>query len=185
MTATLIFAGIAFLLLLALIWLAREVQRPKPIHPGGVPPPLEELFPLHCQHFPQIAQALSRSDAEYLRLRVSRASRRRALAERCAVVRRFLLGLREDFRRLDQLGRTIAALSPEVHHVQEAERVRLALRFEFLYRRVQLRLLLGGIPVPLLARVADLVSAQAAQIEAAMSRLEELSAENLRPSFSA
>lgn len=185
MTAALIFAGVALVLMLVLVWLAHEASTPRPVHTVDGKPAIEELFPLHCQHLPQVLQALSKADEEYLRLRVSSASRRRVARERRAVVREFLAGLRQDFRRLDQLGRTVAAFSPEIQQEQETHRMRLALQFEFLCLRVRLRLALGRGPMPLLTRLTGLVGAQAAEIEAAMSRLEELSLSGVRADLSA
>jgi hypothetical protein len=175
MSLTLFFSGVAVLLLLVLLWLARETRRSGTLRAEGTKLALEELFPLHCQHFPQVLQALSSSDAEYLHFRVSCLTRRRVLAERRAVARKFLAGLREDFQRLDQLGRTIAALSPQVEYAGEAGRLRQLLRFELLYRLIQLRLAFGGISVPALRRLADLVGAHAAELGAAMAQLEERS----------
>jgi len=185
MTEMLIFAVVALLLLFALLWLSREIRAPRPIRAGSKQLAIEDLFPLHCRHFPQVMQALSPSDTDYLIARVSSKTRRRVLAERRVVVRQFLGGLREDFRRLDQLGRSIAAYSPEVSHAREAERIWLALRFALLCRRVELRLLFHTVSLPLLKQVADMVGAQAAQLEAAMARLEGLSLSNQRISFSA
>ncbi len=108
------FAGIAVALLLTLVWLLRQPAPESVRKELRSKVEVEELFPLHCRHFPQIRQALSIRDEEFLRGRVSRQGLKKWRAERRAVLRQFLLGLGEDFVRLDRLARTVAALSPEV-----------------------------------------------------------------------
>ena len=183
MTGMLIFAAIAVLLLLVMVWLFREQaptrRRPEP----AAKLPIEELLPLHCRHFPQVRQALSPADQEYLRERASARIRRQVRADRREVTRQFLAGLYEDFVRLDRLGSTVAALSPQVSRKQEAERFWLGLRFRVLHRLALLRLAFGSVSVPQLARLTELVGSLAAQIEAAMGALEEGSATRLRASL--
>ena len=176
-----IFVGVGVLLLLALLWLLlRERPEAGPGSQAQLKLPLEELFPLHCRHFPQLRQALSSADREYLRERASPRIQRKWQAERREVTQRFLAGLREDFLRLDRLGRTVAALAPKVSRKHEAERFWLGLRFRVLYRVVQTRLMLSSVSVPQLARLANLIGSLAAQIEAAMAALEETSMARLR-----
>ncbi len=184
MSGPAIFVGLAVLLLLALLWLLRE-------RPGGWPAArptqrlgIEELFPLHYRYFPQVRQALSPADQEYLRDRASNRIRRQAQAERRKLTRQFLAGLDGDFSRLDRLGRTVAALAPELSQRLEAERFWLGLQFRFLYRVVQVRLMTGSVSITQLARLTDLLGSLAAQIEAAMAALEEASMARLRSSLS-
>jgi len=179
------FVGIAVALLLTLLWLLRQ-PAPKSIQKqlhGKVE--IEELFPLHCRHFPQIRQALSIADEEFLRGRVQRDVLKKWRVERRNVLRQFLLGLGEDFVRLDRLARTVAALSPKVSRSRETERLWLSLRFRVLYRLVNLRLYTGWISLPQLTRLTEMVSSFAAQVEAGMAALEKTSASKLRADFSA
>jgi len=185
MTGIVIFAVIALAAVLLLFWLARERRQPPRTGHESSSPPIEELFPLHCKYLPQIRQALSASDRDYLKQRASSVIRRKSWRERRAVARQFLAGLREDFLKLDRLGRTIAALSPEVSRRLEAERVWLAVRFHALYGIVWLRLGLGGLALPQLAHLADLVGGLAAHLEAAMTALERNAAQRVSSSLSA
>ncbi len=172
MIESLIFAIVALILLLAVVWVAWRPLAAPPAIPGSSLP-MEELFPLHSQHFPQVRQALSRVDEAFLKQRASARIQRRARGERREVTREFLRGLAEDFARLDRLGRTVAALSPVVSRQQEAERLRLGMRFRLLYGLAWLRLGMGGVSVPQLARLTELVGSLAAQIEGAMAALED------------
>lgn len=186
MTLTLFFfAGIAIALLLALLWLLRQPAPKSARKELRGEARIEELFPLHCQHFPQIRQALSTQDEEFLRGRVSREELGKWRAERRAVLQQFLTGLGEDFDRLSQVARTVAALSPEVSRARETEQFWLGLRFRILHRLVSLRLYAGWVSLTQLARLTEMVGSLAARIEAGMAALEETSASKLRGDFSA
>ena len=101
----------------------------------------------HLRYFPQIRQALSAADSQYLMENAPPHVAKQALRERRAVARRFLKGLHEDFSNLARLGRIIAALSPEVSREQETERLILSLKFQILYTLVWLRLSTGNLPL--------------------------------------
>ncbi len=185
MTGVTIFVGLALLLLLALLWLLRERPEARRAPVATTKLPIEELFPLHCRHFPQVRQALSTADQQYLKERASRRIQRQSRSDRLDVARQFLAGLREDFSRLEHLGRAVAALSPAVRRALEAERLWLGIRFRILYQVVWLRLATGGVPLPELERLTQLVGSLAAQIESAMAALEESSVARLRSDLSA
>ena len=180
-----VFAGIAVTLLLLMLWAAHErggSQRPPQV---ALEPPLEEMFAMHSRHFPQIRQALSRVDEEYLRQRGTPKIVRQARTERCRVARQFLAGLEDDFSRLNRLGRTVAALSPEVNRKQEFERVWLWLRFWILCRLVSVSLRTGRVSIPQIAHLTQLVGSLAAEIETAMAGLEAASGKRLGSSLNA
>ncbi len=79
---------------------------------------------------------------------------------------------------------TVAALAPTINRKLEAERFWLGLQFRFLYRVVQVQLMTGSVSITQLARLTHLLGSLAAQIEAAMSALEEASMARLRSSLS-
>lgn len=130
----------------------------------------------HYGYFPQIRQALSAADSEYLRGNAPPRVAKQALRERRAVARGFLKGLREDFSNLAKLGRLIAALSPEVSHKQETERLMLSLKFQVLYSLVWLRLAAGNLPLDQLEDLTGLVGRLATRMDAAMAEISALSA---------
>ncbi len=179
-----IFVILALVLLAVLLWLLLEKPEPRRLPQATPRLAVEELFPLHCRYFPQVRQALSPADREYLRERASLRIRRHAHGERQRVARQFLAGLSEDFSRLDRLGRTVAALSPEVSRKREAERLWLGVRFRVLYRVAQLQLLAGSVSIPQLTQLTDLIGSLASQIEARMAALEEASRTRLRSNLS-
>ena len=131
---------------------------------------------MHYGYFPQIRQALSVADSNYLRETAPSHVAKQALRERRAVARRFLEGLHEDFSNLAKLGRVIAALSPEVSHQQETERLILSLKFQILYSLVWLRLSAGNLPLEQLEHLTGLVGRLATRMDAAMAQISALSA---------
>jgi hypothetical protein len=184
-----LFAVVALLLLAALLWLVREPAAPAlPVSRRTAEAEklqFEELFPLHCRHFPQIQQALSRGDAEFVEQRVGPEELRRWRRERRAVVRRFVAGLAEDYAKLARLARTVALLAPEVSRRRESELFWLGVRFRVLYALVRLRLALGAVPAGELERLADLMGGLARQMEAAIASLGEGSLRQVQSRFTA
>jgi hypothetical protein len=146
----------------------------------GVPPNLSrgmEALPAakHYAYFPQIRQALSPADSEYVLKNAPAEVARQALRERRVVAQHFLEGLHEDFSNLARLGRIIAALSPEVSHQQETERLILSLKFQILYALVCARLAAGNLPLHQFESLAGLVGRLAAQMDTAMAAINALS----------
>jgi hypothetical protein len=133
----------------------------------------------HFAHFPQIRQALSVADSQYLMETAPPHVAKQALRERRAVARRFLRGLHEDFSNLARLGRMIAALSPEVSREQETERLLLSLKFQILYNLVWLRLSTGNLPLQQLEHLTGLVGRLATRMDEAMAKISALSAGHL------
>ncbi|MGB6198976.1 MAG: hypothetical protein WA871_01700 [Candidatus Acidiferrales bacterium] len=133
----------------------------------------EDLAPRHAKYFPLVRRALDGSDLAELGTRVPRAMRGKLRAERRRVARRYLEGLREDFVRLERFGRMVAALSPKVESRQEAERLRLGVRFRLVYELLSLRLAIGQMPVPQFERLTQLVGSLATRLEASMASLIE------------
>jgi len=133
----------------------------------------------HYAYFPQIRQALSLADTRYLLENAPPHVAKQALRERRAVARGFLKGLHEDFSNLAKMGRIIAALSPEVSHEQEAERLILSVKFQILYALVWLRLSTGSLPLVQLEHLTGMVGRLATRMDAAMAEISALSANQI------
>lgn len=173
--------SIVVLLSLALcaILLRLLIPKKKATRPAGAPFSLAEssaiLAAKHYGYFPQIRQALSGADTQYLLASAPAEVAKRALRERRGVARGYLKGLREDFSNLARLGRLIAAMSPEISHEQETERLFLSLKFQLLYTLVWLRFSLGGLPIQQLEHLTGLVGRLATRMDAAMAQISALS----------
>jgi hypothetical protein len=130
----------------------------------------------HYGYFPQIRQALSAKDSQYLLANAPAHIAKQALRERRKVALGFLKGLHEDFANLAQLGRIIAVLSPEVSREQETERLILSLKFQMFYVLVWLRLSTGNLPIEQLDHLTGLVGRLATRMEEAMTQISAISA---------
>lgn len=164
--------------ILAVLWLLLHPRSSSPenVHGRAADFQSGNALPKHYQYFPQIRQALSEADGRYLDEAAPAHVARQARRARRRVARDFLLGLREDYSNLEQLGRMIAAMSPEISHRQEAERFALGLKFQLICWLVRLRLLTGNLPVRQIQYLTGLVGSLAAQMEQAMSEINALSA---------
>jgi hypothetical protein len=180
--------SIALAFVTILLWLMRPSRNSAAIGRSSHPPvdqSLENFVPRHYHFFPQIRQALSSVDEQYLREAAPPHVARQALRERRAVARQFLAGLREDFRKLERLTRVIAALSPVISREQETERFFLGLRFHFLYGLVWMRLSGGRLPLQQIEQLTGLVGRLAVRMEQAMSEVNALSSARLPRGLSA
>jgi hypothetical protein len=166
-----VFTLAAVALLAAIAWL---VGKPLPSEASPeVGEKIEELLPLHSQHFPQVRQALESADFQYVRRKTSRDTEQLWRAERRRILESFLDGLAEDFARLDRFARHVASMSPKFSRREELERIRLSMRFRFNYRIVSIRIAAGNLEsLQQLQRMTELVGNLSARAEAAMARLE-------------
>jgi hypothetical protein len=174
-------ALLLFLLLFRLLKPSGRAARDGASSIGGT---LDDLHLLHCAFSPQILQALSSTDEAYLRERVPAKVAERARRERRAVAKQFLAGLREDYVKLERLGRMIAALSPEISRQQEAERLVIGIRFRLLYVWVWLRLSTGRVPLRQIEHLARLVGRLSLRMEQAMAAIGAASAQGFSRGFS-
>jgi hypothetical protein len=169
------------------LWLLISVQKSSHAAASSGSPNLADKLPTakHFAYFPQIRQALSAADSQYLRNNAPPDVAKQALRERRAVARRFLQGLHEDFSNLARLGRIIAALSPEVSREQEMQRLFLSLKFQLLYSLVWLRLSTGNLPLDQLQNLTGLVGRLASRMDEAMAQISALSAGQVTPGLGA
>jgi hypothetical protein len=134
---------------------------------------IEDLVPLHTQHFPQLRQALESADSRYVRQNATASLHRAWREERRQILRSFLAGLAEDFARLDRLSRIVASLTPHFSRRDELERIWLSLRFRLTYRIVSMRISAGGAASAReLSYLASLVGSLSAHAEAGMIQME-------------
>lgn len=164
-----------------LLWLLIPGHKSSKTDASFSPSNVNDAMPTakHYAYFPQIRQALSVADSNYLMETAPPHVAKQALRERRAVARRFLEGLHEDFSDLARFGRIIAALSPEVSREQETERLILSLKFQILYSLVWWRLSVGSLPLDQLEHLTGLVGRLATRMDAAMAQVSALSLSQL------
>jgi hypothetical protein len=181
LTITTIFLAIAFFGVL--LWLLRPRRRDPKAGQSPIDLKMECFLPRHYRFFPQVRQALSASDGEYLDRVAPRDVAQSAHQERRAVARKFLAGLHEDFSCLERLARMVAALSPVISSEQETERLILGLKFRLLYAWVLLRLSTGRAPLEQIEQLTGLVGRLATRMDQAMAAVSALSAPGLNSSL--
>jgi len=175
--------GVAFFGIL--MWILRPRRRAPKAGQSPMDLKMESFLPRHYRYFPQVRQALSASDEEYLERVAPRDVAQTAHRERRAVARKFLAGLHEDFSNLERLARMIAALSPVISSEQETERIILGLKFRLLYAWVWLRLSTGREPLEQLEQLTSLVGRLATRMERAMAAVSALSVPGLNSTLNA
>jgi hypothetical protein len=175
--------GLAFALVL--LWLLRPRRQSGVAGPPTINRPLDSDFPKHYRYFPQIRQALSAGDDQYLREVAPPEIAQQVFRERRAVARNFLRGLHEDFSNLERLGRIVASLSPVVSRQQESERILLGLQFRLLYGLVWLHLSTGRVPLGQIEHLTELIGRFALRMEQSMAQISALSADRLTREISA
>jgi hypothetical protein len=140
---------------------------------------IESALPKHYRYFPQIRQALSAGDNQYLLEVAPPQIARQVLRERRAVARNFLRGLREDYSSLERLARMVASLSPVLSRQQELERLLLGLKFRLLLALVWIGLFTGRVPLQQIEQLTELIGRLALRMEQAMAEVGALSADRL------
>lgn len=182
MTGVYLFSLVTLTLLGALYWLSRRMSKDRGAAHLLETLSAEELLPHHYKYFPQVRQALSPEDSRFLAQRTDSRTRRWAKQARRNAALKFLVGLRDDYNRLDRLARTLTALAPTANSQREIERLLLFVRFNLLWSLVWLSLWTGATPVSQLRSLSDLIGSLAMRLESSMAALHANSA---TPSFRA
>lgn len=166
-----VFFGLIGLFLLLFAWSVRKPRRPIPsLSDVGT---WDECGRGHITYLPQVLQAFSKSDYDFLSKKASPDVLRRVRRERRRVALAYLAALREDFHGLLRMARVIVVLSPELDAVHEFERLRLTAKFAWQYKMIRWKLLAGAAPVLQLNGLSDLVSGLSVRMETAMKELGE------------
>src|SRR5258706_4766881 len=115
MTNLIIMAVPAIVFFLVVLWLLRPWRYAPRSGQSLKELRLENFVPRHYGYFPQVRQALSSVDKEYLDKVAPREVAQMALRERRGVARQFLAGLRQGLSNLERFGRKMAAVWPVIH----------------------------------------------------------------------
>jgi len=167
------FVGIGVALLAVLAWLSFSgTPRNSQADLGQRP----ERETRHISYLPQIKQALGKSDYEYLSARGPASVANRVRKERKRIALNYLVALRSDFERLQQVARVVAVMSPEIAVAQELRGLRLNLEFSVRYRIIYFRLLADIAPASAINNLSNLISALTVRMETAISSLGESAA---------
>jgi hypothetical protein len=169
-----LFFGLIGFLLFLFLWAIRSSKgRTSRPSAGSIP---EDFGRSHISHWPQIRQALAKTDNEFVASQAPREVLRRMRQERRRVALAYLSALRGDFDTLLGMARAIAVLSPEVAAAQEFERLRLTVNFVWRYRVIRMSVWMGYAPLPQMDGLSNLISGFSVRLEAAMKELGERAA---------
>ena len=174
--AIILFILLAVLLIAALVWAVRPPKR-KQVSITDVLGALCEEH--HYSRLPQILQALQPEDTAFLRARGFATLRRRIRSERGRIALLYLDCLQEEYERLLEASRVVAAMAPELVALDEAERFKLNLRFALGCRYLRWRLRLGLEPWRGFGLLSEMSGGMALRLEKATSQIGERSALSL------
>jgi hypothetical protein len=171
-----LFTLLAVLLIGALVWAVRPPKR-KLVSISDVLTALSEEH--HYSRLPQILQALQPEDTAFLRARGFAPLRRRIRSERGRIALLYLDCLQEEYEKLLEASRVVAAMAPEMLAPDEAERFKLNLRFALGCRYLRWKLRLGLEPWRGFGLLSEMTSGMALRLEMATSQIGERSALSL------
>ena len=134
---------------------------------------IEDLLPLHTQHFPQLKHSLDTADKRYIHPKLTKEMERSWREERGGILKAFVEGLARDFGHVIRLGCVVDSMAPHSARADGTARLWLALRFRLHFRILSLWISTDG-PVAIwqLGRLTASVGSLSALAEAAMARLE-------------
>jgi hypothetical protein len=171
-----LFILLAILLLGALVWAIRPPKR-KLVSINDVLTALSEEH--HYSRLPQILQALQPEDTAFLSDRGFAPLRRKIRSERGRIALLYLDCLQEEYEKLLEASRVVAAMSPELIALDEAERFKLNLRFALGCRYLRWKLRLGLEPWRGFGLLSEMASGMALLLEGATSQIGERAAWSL------
>lgn len=168
--------------LAGLCWMGgRPLAEESSAEPGDK---IEDLLPLHTQHFPQLKHSLDSTDKQYISRKVSRELERSWRDERGRILKSFVEGLARDFGRVVRLGRVVDLISPGAPKAEGTQRFWLALRFRLHFRILSLWISGDGrIVIWQVRRLTAVVGSLSAMAEAGMLRRETIEEDEVPSSF--
>jgi hypothetical protein len=171
-----LFILLAVLLIAALVWAVRPPNR-RLVSVNDVLAALSEEH--HYSRLPQILQALQPEDTAFLRDRGFAPLRRRIRSERGRIALLYLDCLQEEYEKLLEVSRVVAAMAPELVALDEAARLKLNLRFALGCRYLRWKLRLGLNPWRGFGLLSEMTSGMAQRLEMATSQIGERAAWSL------
>ena len=168
-----LFILLAVLLIGALLWAARPIER-RVVTADAVLTALSEEH--HYSRLPKILQVLQPGDTAFLGPRGFTALRNQVRAERKRIALLYLDDLQEEYEMLLEASRVVAAMAPELIAMDEARRFKLNLRFLLGCRYLRWKLRLGLEPQSVFGWLSEMSSGTALRLEMATNHIGERAA---------
>ncbi len=181
MTELPVFLVVSLVLIVLALWVAFNHLAPHRSTERDASLPIDLLLPTtFLQNSSEIARLSAELEEERMQSRPSGQFRQGLTPDRCRMLNELLVGLKEDFSRLDRLMCAIAALAPEVDGGQEMERLWLWFRFRVHYCLARLNLTIGRFSQPELTSICKLFDRLATRTQVTLETLEQSSLRTLR-----
>jgi hypothetical protein len=176
-----IFLIVSILLIVLVVWIALNHLAPRRATEKDASLSVDLLLPTaYLQNSSEIEQLLAEWNQERARNTAPGGFPRGLTSAQRRMLNDLLVGLKEDFSRLDRLMCAIAALAPEVEGRQEMERLWLWFRFRFHYGLARLSLTIGRFSQPELTSICKLFDRLATRTQITLETLEQSSLRPLR-----
>ena len=181
MTELPVFLIVSLLLIVLVLWVAFNLLAPRRSTEKDASLPIDLLLPTtYLQNSSEIERLLAELEQERTQGRAPGRFRQGLTPARRRMLKELLVGLKEDFSRLDRLMCTVAALAPEVEGRQETQRLWLWFRFRLHYGLARLNLTIGRFSQPELTSICKLFDRLATWTQVALDTLEHSSLRPLR-----
>ncbi len=181
MTELPVFLIVSLLLIVLAVWFAFNQLAPRRSTEKDASLPIDLLLPTaYLENSSEIVRLSAELEQERTQSTASRGLRQGLTPARRRILKNLLVGLNEDFSRLDRLICTVAALAPEVESRQETQRAWLWLRFRLHYGLARLSLAIGRFSQPEFASICKLFDRLATRTQVALETLEHSSLRPLR-----
>jgi hypothetical protein len=132
--------------------------------------------PDHLRSISAMRQAFDDADARYVQEAAGKPAARQLKTERRRVALLYLEAIRADFQQLLRIASVVALLSPTVSGSHEYERMRLSVVFALRFHVLKARIWMGGLVIPQMGFLGQMVATLALQMETSMAELGERAA---------
>jgi hypothetical protein len=176
-----VFLIVSLVLIVIALWVAFNYLAPRRSFEKDASLPIDLLLPTaYLENSSEIERLSAELEQERTQNTGSEGFRQSLTPARRLMLKKLLVGLKEDFSRLDRLMCTVAALAPEVEGRQETQRVWLWLRFRLHYGLARLSLMVGRFSQPELTSICKLFDRLATSTQVALEAREHSSLRPLR-----
>jgi hypothetical protein len=176
-----VFLIVSLLAIVLVLWVAFNQLAPRRSTEKDASLPIDLLLPsTYLENSSEIDRLTAELEHERAQNTAPEGFRQGLTPARRHMLKKLLVGLKEDFSRLDRLMCTVAALAPEVEGRQEMRRLWLWISFRLHYGLARLSLMVGRFSQPELTSICKLFDRLAIRTQVALEALEHSSLGPLR-----
>lgn len=181
MTELPVFLIIFLVVIVLAVWVTLNHLAPRRSSEEDASLPIDLLLPTaYLENSSEIERLTAELEQERTQNTASESFRKGLTPARRRTMKKLLIGLKEDFSRLDRLMCTIAALAPEVEGLEEMQRLWLWFFFRLHYVLARLSLAIGRFSQPEFTSICKLFDSLTVRTQVALEALEHSSLRPLR-----